>query len=318
MMNDSRSILCVTANTTIDQTVFVDELKKNETLRATRTIQSIAGKATDAAYILGTLGVPAQVVGCAAGALGRKVESLLSGRGVTADFVQVNGETRLNIIVIDDYDRTTTTITVSTLDVLPQHVIDLRMRYAALLGNTSVVVAGGTLPAGMQPSFYHDIVSQAVGRGVPVILDATEANLSAGLLARPTYIKPNRIELSDFAGYRVETLDQAYSVGRAIHDAYGTQSIVTMDREGALAVLSDRAYHIPALNIPVVSTAGAGDAVVAGVAASIHRRQPVEDGLRLGIAAAAAVCMQPGTAECDPRDVERLLPRVELIPYVVN
>jgi 6-phosphofructokinase 2 len=67
--------------------------------------------------------------------------------------------------------------------------------------------------------------------------------------------------------------------------------------------------------VPVVSAAGAGDAVLAGLAASIERGQPIEDGLRLGIAAAAAVCMMPGTGDCRAEDVWRLLPQVELQPY---
>ena len=41
----------------------------------------------------------------------------------------------------------------------------------------------------------------------------------------------------------------------------------------------------------------------------------IEEGLRLGVAAATAVCLQPGTAAYDVADMERFLPQVELIPY---
>src|SRR5262249_11843487 len=92
----------------------------------------------------------------------------------------------------------------------------------------------------------------------------------------------------------------------------GTAPIMTFGGEGALAVLPGKAYRIPPLKIEVVSAAGAGDAVLAGVAASIERRQPIEEGLRLGIAAAAAVCLMPGTADCRREDVERFLPQVAL------
>ncbi len=65
----------------------------------------------------------------------------------------------------------------------------------------------------------------------------------------------------------------------------------------------------------MASPAGAGDAVLAGIAASIERGQPIEEGLRLGIAAAAAVCMMPGTADCRPEDVARLVREVRLEDY---
>jgi len=36
---------------------------------------------------------------------------------------------------------------------------------------------------------------------------------------------------------------------------------------------------------------------------------------RLGVAAAAAVCLLPGTADCRREDIERLLPQVTLRPF---
>jgi len=80
-------------------------------------------------------------------------------------------------------------------------------------------------------------------------------------------------------------------------------------------VLPDRAYRIPPLKVDVVSPAGSGDAVLAGLAGSIYRGQPIEEGLRLGFAAATAVVLLPGTADCRRNDVERFLPQIELIPY---
>jgi 6-phosphofructokinase 2 len=64
--------------------------------------------------------------------------------------------------------------------------------------------------------------------------------------------------------------------------------------------------------VQVVSSAGAGDAVLAGLAAAIARGGTLEDGLRLGAAAAAAVCLLPATADCRREDIERLLPQVKL------
>ena len=88
-----------------------------------------------------------------------------------------------------------------------------------------------------------------------------------------------------------------------------------MGDEGGLAVLPDRAYRILPLKVPVVNAAGAGDAVLAGLAASIVRGQPLEDGLRLGFAAATAVVTTEGTAECSLADIERYAAQIEILPY---
>jgi fructose-1-phosphate kinase PfkB-like protein len=51
------------------------------------------------------------------------------------------------------------------------------------------------------------------------------------------------------------------------------------------------------------------------MAASFEHGQPLEEGLRLGVAAATAVLLQPGTADCRRADVEAFLPQVQLLPY---
>jgi len=80
--------------------------------------------------------------------------------------------------------------------------------------------------------------------------------------------------------------------------------------------LHDRSYLIPMPQVEnVVSTAGAGDAVLAGIGYALAHRKPLEEGLKLGFAAAGAVIMTPGTADCHKADVEKLLPTIQIIPY---
>ncbi|MDX2161618.1 MAG: hexose kinase [bacterium] len=307
-------ILTVTPNTTVDQTLILPAFEFNRTIRATSVTYSMGGKPTDASFILGTLGIPSYAIGLAAGAMGEKVKTLLNGRGVITDFIPVGGETRLNTILA--YPGGQTTITTNTLEVTPEHIDLLKNLYADLLPRASVVVMGGTLPVGVDPSLYADLIALARARSLPVIFDADQPNLGAGLAARPTIIKPNQFELERLTGEPIPDMAAAYQAGRRILAEYGTIPVITLAEQGGLAVLpGDRAYFIPPLPIDVVSAGGAGDGVLAGMAASFARRQPLEDGLRLGFACAAAVCLLPGTADCRPEDVERFLPLIDLRPY---
>ena len=79
-------IVSLTPNTTIDLTVFVERLQTNTTIRATRTVYSLGGKPTDAAWILGRMGVGSLALGLAAGAIGEKVKALLEDFGVRTEF----------------------------------------------------------------------------------------------------------------------------------------------------------------------------------------------------------------------------------------
>jgi 1-phosphofructokinase family hexose kinase len=306
-------IVTLTPNTTLDQTVFIPAFQLNSTIRATRSLYGMAGKPTDASWILAELGIPSLALGFAAGAIGQKIERMLHARNIKTDFVQVEGESRVNMVIVCADDSSQTTITTSSLEVSPAHIEALLAKYEAALSDASCVVLGGTLPKGVELSFYADAIGRARARNIPVIFDAGQLNLSAGLAARPTFIKPNQDELAGLVGSPVTDMTTAYAAGQQILATYGTSPIMTFGGEGALAVLPGKAYRISPLKIDVVSAAGAGDAVLAGLAASIERGQPIEDGLRLGMAAAAAVCLMPGTADCRREDVERFLPQVELI-----
>ncbi|MCY3574015.1 MAG: 1-phosphofructokinase family hexose kinase [Chloroflexi bacterium] len=308
-------ILSLTPNTTLDLTVFVPRLETHRTIRATRTVYSMGGKPTDASYILGRRGIGSLALGLAAGAVGEKVAAMLRELGVTVDFIEVAGETRINTVIVDEAAGEHTTITSASMQVRPADVAALLARYEQALSQASVVITGGSLPPGMTPGFYADAIKLANERGLPVIFDAAPPNLQAGLHARPAFVKPNQDELSALVGEELRELAEIYRAARDIQAKYETQVVVTLGEAGALAVLAGRSYRIPPIPVAVSSPAGAGDAVLAGLAQALQQNLPIEDGLRLGIAAASAVCLQPGTAAYEVADMQRFLPLVELIPY---
>jgi 6-phosphofructokinase 2 len=86
--------------------------------------------------------------------------------------------------------------------------------------------------------------------------------------------------------------------------------IITLGAQGALAVTTDEKIYIPVPQVPLVSAAGAGDAVAAGVMLARRNGQSWTEALRLGVAAAAAVVMNEGTAVCTAKQVYDLLPSV--------
>ena len=305
-------ILTVTANTTLDQTLFVPRFIKNGTVRASRNIQSMGGKPTDASWILGRMGIPSLALGFVAGAIGDRVIGLLKEQGVTVSFIEVDGQSRINTLIVDESDGSQTTITTSTLEVSDVHTDALYSRYSEALENATVVILGGTLPSAMSPEFYANCISLARDRHVPVIFDADEPNLGIGVRAGPTLIKPNRDELSRLIGERVESIEDTARAGVEILEKYNVESVVTLGADGAVATLHDKVYYVAPVNTPVVSAAGAGDAILAGLAASIHQGHPIEEGLRLGFATAAAVLLQPGTAVYEVEEMQRIKPQIEL------
>ena len=308
-------IVTVTANTGLDYVYFIPSFEAGHTLRASNVVQSISGKPMDCSWILIEFGIPSHALGFTAGFTGEIVKQIVRERGISTDFVEVEGESRRNLVIAPQDGTPHTAITSATLIVSEAQVAALREKYIAALDGCELVVLGGTLPKGMKPEFYTDLIGLARARSIPVIFDAGEPNLSAGLASQPTYCKPNRDELSQFAGKHVQTDEEVYEAGRTLLDRYGTIPIISLGGDGGMAILPDKTYRIQPIHVPVVNAAGAGDAILAGLSASIARGLPIEDGLRLGFGAATAVVTTPGTAECSLADIERYAKLIEVLPY---
>jgi 1-phosphofructokinase family hexose kinase len=308
-------ILTVTLNPALDRTYLIGDFAWNRTIRAKQAVPGMGGKGTDASWILGELGYPSRALGFAAGNAGRIMARLLRARGCTPDFVWLKGETRVNIVIIGEEGRRQSTLTEPGLTVGADDLEKFRRKFKTALKAASCVIIGGTVPPGIDVSIYTELVSSAGKAGLPVIFDASGPGLKSGMEGRPTIAKPNIDEMAELCGRPVKSIEQAYEAGKEIQRKYGAMLVITLGKEGALAILGECAYRIPVLKIPVASAAGAGDAVLAGLAVALSGGKPVETGLRLGFAAAAAVCLNFATADCRRADVERLLPQVELLKY---
>ncbi|MDO9546445.1 MAG: hexose kinase [Pelolinea sp.] len=309
-------ILTVTPNSAIDWTVCVPHFSWGEPLRANNAVWGVAGRPTGAAWILGELGVITTAMGFVAGTSGEKLIELLEAKNVETDFIWVGGETRLNVHIVNQQTGEQTLLAVDTLEITNTHLERFMRRFHKKLVHADALVTGSTLPACIDPDFFNHLITAAKDADVPVVLDTSAPYLAHALPAGPTVIKPNRADLSSVAGGTITTIEQAYHAARSILDTYGTQVVVTLDADGALAVLNEGVFRVPAPKIPVIeSTAGAGDGILAGITYALAKHLPIQEGIRLGTAAAGAVILTPATADCRKEDVERLLPTIELIPY---
>jgi 1-phosphofructokinase family hexose kinase len=304
-------IITLTPNTGIDFTLKLASFQLNSTIRALDSAWGMGGKATDASWTLGKLGVPTRALGFAAGPNGVRMENMLRERGVETDFVWVDGESRLNVIVVVAGEGQST-ITSSSLKVSPEQFHELLIRYRKALEDASCVVMGGSLPYGVPVQFYRGVIADAQKRGVPVIFDSSGLPLTAGVKSRPHVIKPNLSELGELLASVPNSRREVQQAARKLHDEYGSKVIITMGSEGAIAVSGESSYLIRPLSTPVESVAGAGDGVLAGMALAYLRNESFEYGLRHGFALAGAILKTLPTADFEVEDYENLLSQIQI------
>jgi 1-phosphofructokinase family hexose kinase len=306
-------IITLTPNTGIDHTVQLSSLRLNSTIRAIDSAWGMGGKATDVSWILGRLGVPTRALGFAAGPNGQRMEGMLQERGAETDFVWVEGETRLNTVLVVSGEGQST-ITSSSLKVSPEHISELTVRYQKALKGASCVVIGGSLPQDVPVEFYAKAIAQAHEVRVPVIFDSSGPSLAAGLKGRPELIKPNQAELIELFGYQPVTQQELEQAAQKLQEEFSRNVILTRGADGAIAVFGRSSYFVHPISGPVVSSAGAGDGVLAGMALAYARKESLENGLQHGFALAGAILRTLATADFLIEDYEALLPRIQITP----
>ena len=166
----------------------------------------------------------------------------------------------------------------------------LALRHA---GSSDFLVLSGSMPPLCPPDFYRTLAEAASEAGCRVILDADGERLKLGLAAKPFLIKPNRGELEQLVGHRLDTVDTLAEAALGCVRAGVGVAAVSMGAEGALITDGKRVLRTPGLKLEIRSTVAAGDSMIAGLAAGFRRGYSLEDAFRMGVGAAAARCATP-------------------------
>jgi len=308
-------IITLTPNTALDRVIWVDDLAFGHTLRASAVLDGMGGKGTITSWVLGQLGVSSLATGFAAGEAGRRVEAMLGAVGAQTDFVHIAGETRTNYVLVRNADHAHTTITSAGLCPRAEDADRLLEHISHLLPQATFLHCAGTLPPGMPLDWYRGPLRYARMAGVPVLLDTSEPFLSATLSHAaegelPDIIKPNAAEASALLGRPISDRRQAAQAACALR-AWGISTVaITLGAQGVVAASEGGLMAIPALPVPVINAAGAGDGFNAGLMQARLRGEPWDQALRWAVAVATAVCLTPRPGECRLEDAQALYPQV--------
>jgi D-beta-D-heptose 7-phosphate kinase/D-beta-D-heptose 1-phosphate adenosyltransferase len=161
----------------------------------------------------------------------------------------------------------------------------------------------------LTPKLTAAIIAAARGEDRPVVVDPKGEDYR--LYRGATAITPNRTELSRAIRRDVRTADEIAGAAAELAELAGTDAIlVTRSEEGmTLCVRGRGPVHIPAYPTRIRDVSGAGDTVVATVAAMLALGADLESAARAANAAAAVVVAKRGTAAVSFGELRaRLLP----------
>jgi 1-phosphofructokinase len=280
-------ILTVTLNPAVDHTVRLDEpLNAGTVQRTNDTRFDAGGKGINVSKYLDRFGAETTATGILGGFLGSFVESQLSAEGISHDFVEIDGQTRLNTTVLTDEEykinHTGPAVDASAIGAIVE-------RIAA--HDPETVVVAGSLP----PSLDVTAIDQIADAGDwATVVDIGGENLTR-LTETYALCKPNREELATATGEATTTVEECFQAAEALQSSGFNRVVASLGADGAVLVTRSNTFHAPALDADVVDTVGAGDALLAGVLAAFADESTDEEALRTGIAVASRVVSVPGT-----------------------
>ena len=303
-------IYTVTLNPALDKTVEIPSFTTDGVNRITSIRTDPGGKGINVSKVVAALGSTSRALGILGGSTGQMISEALSGLNMTCDFLPVEGNTRINLKVVDPIAHTSTEINEPGVPVDPATLQSLLDHLLKLLRHDDIVVLAGSLPVNAPADTYRVWGDACREKGAKVILDSDGAGMVEGVKAKPFLIKPNSEELSHLMGRALDSQQELTAAARELLQTGVQKVIVSMGSRGMLHVLPEQPIFVPGLRVPVKDTVGAGDAVIAALAVAEERGLTLEETLRLSTAAGAASVMCTGTQAASLETIQQLMEQV--------
>ena len=282
----SFDVITVTLNPAVDRTITIPRFTPGAVNRVEQTRDTPGGKGVNVASALADHRHRVAVTGF----LGREncglFEALFTEKQIADRFVRIAGATRVGIKIVDPVAHSTTDINFSGISPSLPELAALREQINAL--DALWVVLAGSLPPGMEPAFYRDLVAALKAAGRKVLVDTSGEALRHAVDAGPTILKPNLHELEELMGERLHSESAVLRAARSLIAKGIELGVVSMGKAGACFVMAEGEVIARPPEVEIQSSVGAGDAMVAGILAAQLNQLPLEECARL--ATAFAVC----------------------------
>lgn len=279
-------IYTVTFNPSLDYIVSVPDFQTGLTNRTESELLLPGGKGINVSTVLRNLGIENTALGFVAGFTGDEIVRRLEALGVRNGFIRIEeGFTRINL-KLKSIDGTEIN---GQGPQIGRDKAELLMRQLETLGKGDVLFLSGSIPASMPDDTYRNIMDRLDGRGVQIVVDATQSLLLNVLEYRPFLIKPNNHELGEIFGVSLKTRKDVIPYGRKLQEAGAQNVLVSLAGEGAVLIAADgNVYAAPAPKGRLVNAVGAGDSMVAGFMAGWLEKQDYRHAFYMGVAAGSA------------------------------
>lgn len=307
-------IVTLTMNPALDENSTVAHVLSDVKLRCRAPSLEPGGGGINVARAVVRLGGRALAVYPAGGPSAELIEQILDREGVGQRIVPVRGWTRRNLNVREEASGRQYRFVLPGPPLAEAEWRSCLDALRSLRPAPEILVASGSLPPGVPADFYARVASVSAELNARFVVDVSGEPLRLVLGKGVFLVKASLREFQELTGIARTEADLVELARRWIVDRQCEVLVISLGRGGALWLAAQAGERLPAPEVPVASSVGAGDAMVGGIVLSFARGHPLPEAIRFGVAAGAAAVMNPGTQLCEREDTERLFQR--MIPAI--
>ena len=300
-------ILTITLNPAIDKSTTTEKLIPEKKLRCSDMVVEAGGGGINVSKAIKKLGGESFAIFPNGGINGQILENNLAALGIKYAAIPLDTETRENIVVTETSTNAQYRFVLPGTPLEPSFTGTLINTIKTLPFKPTIIVASGSLPPGIDEHFYADLAVISRELGAKYIVDTSGAPLHMAAQEGVFLLKPNLNELCKLVERDTLELNEVDDAALEVVNKGQCEAIVvSLGPTGALLVTKKGYEHVPAPAVKKLSTVGAGDSMVAGMAWMISQGKSWREIVRFGVACGTASTMNAGSKLFDVETVYKL------------
>lgn len=306
-------IVTVTLNPVIERTILVDEFKLGATHNTESQTIIARGKGMHVSRIVHALGEETLATGLLAGKNGRFIADQLAQEEINNHFLFIPGHSQENTKIRDEKTSMITEFRGHGPLLEDEDIERFLHHLEEIVHQGDILVLSGTLPENAPHDFYARMIRRVRPLGVFTVLDTANSALKEGVIGKPNIIKPNIAELEELVDMKFETEEDIIKGGKVLIQKGIDEVLITLGKEGAIYLSDNDILKITTTDVEVLSTKGAGDAFVGGLAVGLVQGKDTMERLRFASACATASVSLKGLETPTIEMIEAVLDDIEVI-----
>lgn len=306
-------ILSITANPSVDISYNIENLKIDGVNRVELVNKDAGGKGIHVSYVLNELGEKVINSGFVGGKLGEFIEKRLDERKISHDFIKLEDETRNCIAIIHDNKQT------EILEKGPKFELEKEKEFLDHLEkiskNIEIINISGSLPKGLDASFYKKIIKFAKENKIFVSLDTSGNTLKEIVKGeiKPDLIKPNETEIKDIIEKEFPENEEEI---RKIFEKAPLKDIpyviISQGKDGAIFKIKNKIYKAKVPKVKAINPVGSGDSTLAGALSAIYNKEDDEDFIKKSMTCGLLNVLNEEIAHININDFDKYKEKIEI------